>query len=184
MDSEAFVYLPQPHFWLIFVRRKNFVQCFVCYAILINCPCLFLAVVILVLLVTTKRKIKAWPSKGKDSDDLMGKNAYCGLGTIFSWPKSGADTSTLKYSVTGILFLRFVFSSSTIIPRANLPLTLESKFGTGVVSVGYLNSMQAVISTITGLTVGPVVSRLYQNDSERMVKHAGFVKAVSAYIIG
>jgi len=84
-----------------------------------------------------------------------------------------------RYSVLGILFLRFLYSSSTIIPRANLPLILEAKYSTSVVSVGYLNSLQALVGTVTGFAVGPVVIWIYKNNSSNMVKGAGILKVVS-----
>ncbi len=63
-----------------------------------------------------------------------------------------------------------------------MPITFESKFDTRIVHIGYLNSMQALVSTLTGFAVGPVVSRFYHNDSEKMVKDFGIIKAVSLYI--
>jgi len=87
-----------------------------------------------------------------------------------------------QYSIMGILILRFLFGSSTIIPRSNLPLILEAKYSTTVVSVGYLNSLQALVSTLTGFAVGPVVSKLYKNNTASMVKSAGILKTVSVQI--
>lgn len=92
---------------------------------------------------------------------------------------SSTILSTTKVTILALLLIRFLFSLSTIVSRANLQLILEAKFNASVVSYGYLNSFQALISTITGFMVGPITALLYNEENKKMVIHFGLLQLVS-----
>lgn len=80
--------------------------------------------------------------------------------------------------ILAIMLIRFLFSFSTLVPRANLALVLDSKFQASVVSQGYLTSLQALVGTLTGFMVGPVLSKLYNEEHRAMVFHGGIIHMV------
>jgi len=94
-------------------------------------------------------------------------------------PEAPADMS--KLTVLGILAIRFLFCFSTLVPRANLLLIMESKYAASVVSISYLNSLQATVATLTGFTVGPVILNIYKENNRRMVMHGSVLTMVSSF---
>lgn len=68
-------------------------------------------------------------------------------------------------------------------PRANLPIIFDNKFGASVVSQGYWNSVQALVGTLTGFAVGPIVSMMYRENYKPMVLHGGIVHMVSEFML-
>jgi len=79
------------------------------------------------------------------------------------------------------LILRFLFSFSTLIPRANLYLIMEAKYGVSIVTMGYLDSLLAVISASCGFTVGPLITKFYKGRHTSIIFHASVVKVVSNF---
>ncbi len=90
-----------------------------------------------------------------------------------------ATPGMTRFTVLAVLVLRFLFCFATLIPRANLLLIMEAKYAVSVVSVSYLNSLQAIVSTLTGFTVGPVILNVYKENNRRMVVHGSILHTVS-----
>jgi hypothetical protein len=132
-------------------------------------------IVILLMLVSTSTKIRVVGNVDKQPLLGEGKKRYLCV------PELLLEGRPDRYSVMALLVLKFLFASTTSIPRANLALILEAKYSTSIVSVGYLNSLQALVGTLTGFAVGPVGSRIFRNDSSSMAKGAGLLKAVSTF---
>jgi hypothetical protein len=127
------------------------------------------------MLVSTSTKIRVVGNVDKQPLLGEGKKRYLCV------PELLLEGRPDRYSVMALLVLKFLFASTTSIPRANLALILEAKYSTSIVSVGYLNSLQALVGTLTGFAVGPVGSRIFRNDSSSMAKGAGLLKAVSTF---
>lgn len=84
-----------------------------------------------------------------------------------------------SYAVLVLLLLRFLFGFATLIPRSNLLLIMEAKYNASVISVGYLNSLQAIVATVTGFLVGPVIRKIYKEDNKKVVLHGSIAQLVS-----
>jgi len=97
------------------------------------------------------------------------------------WSYGKSETMEMgKSTIFMLLVLRFLFSFATIVPRSNLFLIMEAKYQASIVSVGYLDSLQATVATATGFLVGPVIERLYKEDSRKLVIHYSIAQCVSS----
>ena len=75
-------------------------------------------------------------------------------------------------SIFDLLVIRFVMSFAMLIFRSNFGTMLEFRYGTTPKTNGYITSYNGILSACSGFLVGPLMSKVYNNNDTKMLLHS------------